>query len=395
MTEISIRPDPSWVPILSVAAGTFAMVTTEFLPIGLMSRISSGFGVSEGQAGLLVTIPGFVAAIAAPAVTLLAGKADRRLLLLLFSALIVVSNLVVAFAPTFAVAVAGRALLGASVGGFWTFAAAIGRRLVGEGQGNRATSIIMAGISIGTVIGVPIGTLVGNLFGWRMAFGAAGLLCLAILTVQVSVLPSLAAGVAPTLRALGRTFRNKDLAFGLLVAAVASCAHFTAYTYLEPHLVEGLSLAPSTLGWLLALYGIAGVFGTFAGEAMCNRSVVGGLFTSTVGMGLAITLAFASNGLGIAAISVALWGLSFGAIPVCVQIWTYKSNPDRFETNSAIMVAVFQVAIAMGSFVGGEVVDLYGLNSVFLVGALLSLCCVCLLVLYHIARAEPGTAHSN
>jgi MFS family permease len=169
----------AWLAMASVALGSFAMVTSEFLPIGLLGAIARDMGVAEGRAGLMVTVPGFTAAFAAPAATLLAGRLDRRTLLLVLSALILGSNLLVAGAHGFGMLLAGRVLLGLCVGGFWALAAAVGRRLVPEASGDHATAIVLAGISAGTVLGVPLATAIGNSLGWRGAFvvvaaGAAG-----------------------------------------------------------------------------------------------------------------------------------------------------------------------------------------------------------------------------
>ena len=158
----------AWLAVTSIAVGTFAMVTTEFLPIGLLTAIAGDLGVSEGTAGLMVTVPGIVAAITAPVVTVAAGSIDRRILVVLLTALIVLSNVVAWLTPTFTIMLLGRVLLGLCVGGFWTFAAAIGRRLVPEASGGRATALIIAAISVGTVVGVPAGAMIGELASWRV-----------------------------------------------------------------------------------------------------------------------------------------------------------------------------------------------------------------------------------
>jgi predicted MFS family arabinose efflux permease len=54
------RPDGS----LAVAA--FALVTNEFLPVGLLPDISRDIGSTNGRTGLMVTLPGVLAALAAP-----------------------------------------------------------------------------------------------------------------------------------------------------------------------------------------------------------------------------------------------------------------------------------------------------------------------------------------
>ena len=63
-------------------------------------------------------------------------------------ALLVGSDLLAAFAPTFAFMIAARVLFGIALGGFWTIAVTLGGRLVPKAAMARATTIILAGISI-------------------------------------------------------------------------------------------------------------------------------------------------------------------------------------------------------------------------------------------------------
>ena len=63
-----------WLAILSVAIGAFALVTSEFLPVGVLNEVSRDLGISVGHAGLMITLPGVVAALAAPLVTVGIGN---------------------------------------------------------------------------------------------------------------------------------------------------------------------------------------------------------------------------------------------------------------------------------------------------------------------------------
>ena len=56
----------AWLAVASIAVGTFAMVSTEFMPIGLLTDIARGLNVSDGTAGLMITMPGVLAAFAGP-----------------------------------------------------------------------------------------------------------------------------------------------------------------------------------------------------------------------------------------------------------------------------------------------------------------------------------------
>lgn len=271
---VSTSSRSPWLAFLSLATGTFALVTTEFLPIGLLSFIADDFDKSPGAAGILVTTPGIVAAIVAPLCTVAAGSIDRRLLLVGFALLLVLSNLIVATSGSFEMAIAGRSLLGVSVGGFWTFAAAVGRRLVETEQGNRATSIVIAGISVGTVVGVPLGSALGGLLGWRSAFIAVAVLCLFVLLFQAVVLPKITMATSQSLKGLADTIRDRRLAIAFAAIALAAGGHFAAYTYLEPHLAHDVGAGPTALGWMLAIFGGAGIAGTFIGERVASRSLL-------------------------------------------------------------------------------------------------------------------------
>jgi predicted MFS family arabinose efflux permease len=101
-----------WMSVFAVALGAFAFVTTEYLPVGILPQIASELGVTDGTAGLMVTIPGIVAAISAPTVMIGAGKVNRRHLLILLVMLLVASNLISAVAPNLLTMLLGRGLQG-------------------------------------------------------------------------------------------------------------------------------------------------------------------------------------------------------------------------------------------------------------------------------------------
>ncbi len=58
-----------WQGVLSMAIGAFVIVTTEFLPIGLLTSIRQSLYTSEGAVGWTVTLPGLAAAAVAPSLT--------------------------------------------------------------------------------------------------------------------------------------------------------------------------------------------------------------------------------------------------------------------------------------------------------------------------------------
>jgi predicted MFS family arabinose efflux permease len=379
----------AWPAVASIALGSFVMVTSEFLPIGLLSAIARDLGVTEGRAGLMVTIPGLMAALAAPAATVAARNADRRSLLLILTSLLVAANAIVALAPNFALLLLGRVLLGASVGGFWTFGVAVGRRLVGASGGARATTVILAGISLGTVLGVPVGTAMGAWFGWRASFASVAALALAILAGQMLLLPKLPVSQSIGLAGFAVALRTRAVVVVFVAGALVALGHFSAYTFVEPFLAQVTRLAPGQVSWALAGYGIAGVIGTFAGERLSATDARRGLLWASLAMAFAIIVAAAAGAMPLWAVAgVVAWGAAFGAVPVCLQIWTFKAAPAQFEVVSALMVTVFQVALAGGALAGGLLVDGSGPRAALAFGA--ACCCACALHILYFGRTPSA-----
>ena len=72
-------------------------------------------------------------------------------------------------------------------------------------------------------------------------------------------------------------------------------------------------------------------------------------------------------------IAVALWGAGFGALPTVIGTWLARAEPDRLESVGGLQTAVFQVAIALGAFIGGLLVDGAGVQTALIVGGIAAL----------------------
>ncbi|MFB8374627.1 hypothetical protein [Paenibacillus taichungensis] len=72
------RKHNPWLLVIAVALGAFSLIIAEFLPVGLLPEISRESGITEGRAGLMVSITGLLAAIGAPVTAIMIGRLDRR-----------------------------------------------------------------------------------------------------------------------------------------------------------------------------------------------------------------------------------------------------------------------------------------------------------------------------
>ncbi|MGW3245474.1 MFS transporter [Streptomyces sp. NPDC001070] len=367
-------PRGDWPAVASVSLMCFVLVLTEFLPIGLLPVIASGLHVSIGTVALVVVAPGLTAAVTAPLLTIASGWLDRRRVLITLALLTTASNALAACAPNVAVMAVARILLGVGVGGFWTMGAGVAARLVPAPAVHRATAVITAGISAGTVVSLPLGALVGHFAGWRTAFvvaAGAALLALAALLLRLPALPPTRA-LRPA--ALIAALRKPAPRIALLGTALIFLGHFAAYTYLTPYLEGQAHFGSSAVTAVLLAYGVAGLAGNFAAGAVICRSPRAVYITATVLVAAAAVLLNPLTGSAPAVVAlVVAWGVAFGAVPLTLQTWILRTTPEDPESGMAILVSVSQIALAAGSFTGGLVVDGYGIQAGFTFGAALAL----------------------
>src|SRR3954454_8210740 len=105
-------PMIEWLAVLSVMLGIFSIVTTEILPIGLLTSIGSSFTISDGMAGLMMTMPGFLAAISAPVITAATTRIDRRIMLGTFLLALALATFLAAAAQDYWLVLVSRVLVG-------------------------------------------------------------------------------------------------------------------------------------------------------------------------------------------------------------------------------------------------------------------------------------------
>jgi predicted MFS family arabinose efflux permease len=361
----------TWLGVFTLALGAAMIVTTEFLPVGFLPDVATDFDVSLGAAGLMVLVPGLSAAFAAPLVIVGAGRLDRRRLIVVLGVLVTVSNAIASVAPSLAAILLARVLLGIAIGGFWAVVPPLGFRLVGAELGTRATSIILAGLSAGTVVGLPAGQLFGHLVGWRATFAGAAGAGVLIVAAQLVLLPRIPAVGSMRFADLRAVFRVPIARTTIIAGAVATVGQFAASTFVTPFLLDEVHMRSESATVLFLGYGTAGILGTLLGSALVARSRIWTLVGAAAGFGLVLAVAPIVVGLpGIVAILFIAWGLIWGLVPLALQTLMLTATPDAPEASAAVLMSVLQLAIAVGSALGGVLVDSAGLKAVFAVAGI-------------------------
>lgn len=370
----AIPPLHYWFAVYALGVATFSLVTTQLLPIGLLTTIATDLHVSIGTAGLTVTLPGIVAAVAALLFSAASGRTDRRVVLCTLIALLTAANLLSAYASNFAVLLASRVLAGISIGGFFPIVGPLAGRLVAGPVVGRAMSIVFGGVAVASVLGVPLGTLLGDANGWRSAFFAMAVVSALTFVGLFAALPRLPVAQSITLVTLYRLFGNASVRVGILITFCFVTGHFTAFTFVRPILQELAGINAALIAPLLFTYGVAGVIGNFLAGPAASRDIRRVLLCITIGLS-AVLLLMAI--LGVAALPAIvllfLWGLAYGGVSVSLQTWMNRAEPAAPETASALFAAMFNFAIAFGALLGGVAADGIGVRSVLWLGGGLAL----------------------
>lgn len=136
-------PPAHWGAVLALSLAAFALVASEFLPVSLLTLIAADLRITEGQAGQGIAVSGAFALLTSLLVAPLTTGWNRKTLLIGLTGMMVVSGTVVALAPNAAVFMAGRALIGVAIGGFWSMSAATAMLLVLWGLVGAAAAVLM------------------------------------------------------------------------------------------------------------------------------------------------------------------------------------------------------------------------------------------------------------
>ncbi|MGQ7262567.1 MFS transporter [Vreelandella sp. V005] len=371
---------PRWWAVVAVMIGIFLLVTAEQLPIGLLSQVATSMGVMPGVAGLMVTVPGVVAAFSAPLLPVAVGRLDRRIMLTVLMLVMVAGSVLSSLASSFALLLSARVLVGLSIGGFWAVAGSIAPRLVPEDQVPKAMTMIFGGVAAASVLEVPLGTLLGDLSNWRVAFGALGGFSLLTALALWCWLPPLPPREPVRLRILAQQFSNRGVRVAVLTTAFVVVGHFAAYTFISPILQEISGISQRHVSSLLLLYGAAGIVGNilagmFAGRHP-YRAVLAIPSLLVIVVAIFPLLGIQPNS-GVMLLMV--WGAVFGSVSVSIQTWILRTAPNT-EAATALMAFTFNMSIGLGAMLGGRIVDgtslpiaMWAASGLFLLGALLVL----------------------
>ncbi|AOY43273.1 MULTISPECIES: MFS transporter [Psychrobacter] len=364
----------------ALTLSAFAIGTTEFVIVGLVPTIATDLGVSLPSAGLLVSLYAVGVAIGAPILTALTGRWNRKIVLMSLMGLFVIGNLLAWQAPSYETLILARILTGLAHGVFFSIGSMIATSLVSKEKEASAIAIMFAGLTVALVTGVPLGTWIGQHFGWRATFLVVSALGLIALIGSAILVPkNLKKSIPATFKEQLQVIVKPQLLLVYLMTILGYGGTFTAFTYLAPILEQQTKFAPSAIGIIMLVYGVSVAIGNIWGGKLADKrgpiSALSIIFSALSIILLLFTFTMQSK---IAAVlTILVWGaFAFGNVPG-LQIYVVKQaekyTPNAVDVASGLNIAAFNIGIALGSVIGGSVVENMSLQDTAWIGAVISL----------------------
>jgi len=381
-----------WSGVFGMTLCVFALIASEFMPVSLLTPMAQTLRVTEGMAGQGIAISGAFAVVTSLFISVLAGTLNRKTLLLGLTCIMAISGAVIAMAPNYMTYMAGRALIGTVVGGFWSMSAATAMRLVPVHRVPLALAIFNSGNALATVVAAPLGSWLGSVVGWRGAFFCLVPVAIIAFVWQLLSLPSMpVTRQAAASRNVFMLFRRRVVTLGMLGVGIFFMGQFTLFTYIRPFLETVTRVDDATVTLVLLVIGVAGFIGTTLIGRVLKRGFYPTLMAIPVLMAItALALIAFGSQVAIVTALLGLWGLISTAAPVGWWAWVPRTFPQDAEAGGGLMVAMVQLSIALGSTVGGLLFDHHGYQSTFLASAAMLI--IATVLIFLTSRADTSAA---
>lgn len=294
-----------------LAIGCGVTVANLYYAQPLLDAIASHFGVSDGTAGLLVTVSQVCYGVGLVFLAPLSDLVDRRKLVVILLAISCLASAGAAAAPQFAV-------LGLAIGvGSATSVVAqvlvpFASTLAPEAERGHVVGIVMSGLLSGVLLARTLSGLVAGVAGWRtvFAFAAVGMAALAVALWRAlpERRPSTSLGYRALLGSVAALIRREPV---LRRRMIFGACGFGGFSLVWTTLTFLLSDAPFNFGETkIGLFGLAGLAGAIAAMRFGRLHDRGHGRIATGGVLAAILLAWPVFYLGRHSVPAILFGLA-------------------------------------------------------------------------------------
>ena len=375
----------SFAPVIALACAAFIFNTTEFIPVALLSDIAQGFAMSEAKVGWMMTIYAWIVSLMSLPFMLLTAKQERRSLLIKLFLLFITSHLLSVFAWNYWVLLVSRMGVALSHAVFWSITAALTLRVAPKGKQTQAIGLLAIGSALAMVLGLPLGRLIGQLLGWRATFAVIGIIALVVMLILARLLPNLPSKNAGSLASVPMLFKRPLLVGLYVLTIIIVSAHFTAYSYIEPFMLNISQMSAQTATFILLVFGLSGIVASLLFNRL-HRFVPAKFLVTAMGIlvGALCLLQPLSDNTYFMFLLVFVWGIGISAVSLSLQIRVLQLAPDATDVAMAMFSGIYNIGIGGGALIGGQVMQHLGLPNIGFIGSSLAAIGLILFVKVHL-----------
>ena len=362
-----------WVSVCALAVGAFIFNTTEYIPIALLSDIGQSFGKAATEVGMMITVYAWIVALLSLPLMLMTKNIERRKLLLMLFALFALFHALSFFSWNFNILLLSRIGIALTHAVFWSITASLAVRLAPVGKTNQALCLLSTGTVLAMVLGIPLGRVVGQYFGWQLSFLLIGVCAAGVMLVLAKNLPALPSQNTGSLSSLPSLFKRRNLMLLYAMTVLIITAHFTAYSYIEPFVLQVGGFKPEQVTIVLSLYGLAGfaasyLFGKWFAKSQ-RLFMLGAV--AVILLSALLLLPFASFPYAVYAL-VFIWGVAIVIVSLGMVSKVLAFASDATDVANSIYSGLYNVGIGGGALLGHYVTVWFGLSNIGIAGALLA-----------------------
>ena len=374
MTTTSEAHRGSSLVLLALAAGGFAIGTTEFATMSLLPFIARGLRVDEPTAGHLVSAYALGVVVGAPVLAVMSARMPRRRLLVGLMLLFAIGNGLSALAPSYGWMLIFRFLSGLPHGAYFGIAALVAAGVMGPARRTAAVGRVMLGLTVATIAGVPLANEIGQWAGWRWGFALVALLALLTATLVRLFAPddAVAAGASP-MRELG-ALRRRQVWLTLATGAIGFGGLFAVYAYLQSTLTQVTGMASTATAFVFALFGAGMTLGNIVVPRFADRALVPTANAMMMMSAVALAL-FPIAAQAVPTVLLDVLAIGFAAsLATILQTRLMDVAGDAQALAAALNHSAFNVANAIGPLLGGLAIQAgWGWTSTGYVGSALAI----------------------
>ena len=362
-----------WVSVCALAVGAFIFNTTKYIPIALLSDIGQSFGKPATEVGMMITVYAWIVALLSLPLMLMTKNIERRKLLLMLFALFALFHALSFFSWNFNILLVSRIGIALTHAVFWSITASLAVRLAPTGKTNQALGLLSTGTVLAMVLGIPLGRVVGQYFGWQLSFLLIGVCAAGVMVVLAKNLPALPSQNTGSLSSLPSLFKRRNLMLLYAMTVLIITAHFTAYSYIEPFVLQVGGFKAEQVTIVLSLYGLAGfaasyLFGKWFAKSQ-RLFMLGAV--AVILLSALLLLPFASFPYAVYAL-VFIWGVAIVIVSLGMVSKVLSFASDATDVANSIYSGLYNVGIGGGALLGHYVTVWFGLSNIGIAGALLA-----------------------